>query len=285
MTTIPNAEMQEFWNGEGGRRWLNFEDRLTASLQPFGARALEVAGVAADEAVLDIGCGCGPNTLDLAVRVGPYGRVQGVDISDALVAKARANAEAAGAKNVAFDCLDAQTTDLGSDSYDLCFSRFGVMFFDQPVIAFNNMFNALKPGGRLVFACWAKAALNHWVARPLEVVARHVPLPPPPAPDAPGPFSLGDEQRTQDILAQAGFKDIVIEPYTASLVLGDDADEAVRFLMQLAPSGGAINAADPDAETRAAIARDLTGLVAEYQQGARVVSEGVALIVQAAKNG
>ena len=283
MSNEANADMGAYWNGEGGDKWLSFEARLEESLKPFGTRAIDALAPAGDDQVLEIGCGCGPNTIELARRLGADGRVKGLDISATILERAEKNAQQSGLGNLAFDCIDVQTGDLGRTHYDRAFSRFGVMFFDEPAIAFKNIANALKPGGHIAFACWAAPRENLWVAEPLQLVGKHVSLPPPPEPGTPGPFSLSKEERVREILSEAGFVKVAIELYRAPMVLGASIAEAVEFLMNMAPSGGAVSQADPDAATRAAIREDL-GKMLESQLGPDgVTMTAAALIVTAEK--
>lgn len=283
MSEKTNAPMAEFWNGEGGSKWLSFEDRLEASLKVFGDKALACADVQAGQRVLDIGCGCGPTTLELARLVGKSGRATGLDISTRLTTKAENNARAAGVSNVEFECADAQTKNFGDESFDLVFSRFGVMFFDDPVRAFANLRSALAPGGRLLFAAWASREQNSWVAEPLQRVMKHIELPDPPAADAPGPFSLGNPQRVKTILDEAGYRDITIDAFSPPLIVGADIPEAVHFLMNMSPSGGAISAANPDQETLERIAADLARMLEVHQARDSVAMGATALIVSAQK--
>lgn len=277
-----NAEMAAYWNGEGGDKWVSFGDRLEAGLKPFGARAIEAAAVQAEENILEIGCGCGPNTIELASRLSSGG-ITAVDISVKVLAAAEKGVAAKGLSNVEFSCADAQTCDFGLERYNLAFSRFGVMFFDDPVAAFKNISKTLIPGGRVAFACWAALNNNPWIAEPLQVVARHIALPPPPELGTPGPFSLSDESRIQNILTEAGLSNIAIETFRAPMVLGADVAEAVNFLLQMSPTGAAINRAEPDAETRAAIAADLGELLKSYTTQEGVLMGAEAFIVRADK--
>lgn len=281
MSDKANAAMAEFWNGEGGSKWLSFEDRLEASLQVFGDRALACADIKTGQRVLDIGCGCGPTTLELARRVGENGWVEGLDISTTLISRAENNARAAGLSNVKFERADAQTTDFGDARFDVVFSRFGVMFFDAPAQAFGNLRAALKSDGRLVFAAWATRGQNPWVNEPLHCVANHIDLPQPPPPNAPGPFSLGDPEHVKTILNTAGYMDITIEVYHAPLVLGVDIPDAVHFLMNMSPSGAAIAAANPDATTLKRIEKDLTALLEPHHGNGSVTMDASSLIVSA----
>lgn len=283
MTEARNAGMNEFWNGAGGQAWMSFEDRLEASLSPLGDRAIAAATIKASESVLDVGCGCGGTSIKIARKVGDRGRVQGVDISRSLLIRAEANAESAGVRNLGFADGDAQVYPFPDDHYDLAFSRFGVMFFDDPVAAFTNIYRALKPGGRLAFICWQTARQNAWVSRPLAVVARHIPLPPPPAPDEPGPFSLSDKDRVFHILSAAGFVGTAIEHLELPFILGSNPEQAVQFLMQLSPSGGAITRAGVDEVTRANIARDMLELCNTFATNQGVAMASASTIVTAQK--
>jgi len=283
MTDQPNAGMAEFWNGKGGESWVSREARLEASLRPFGQQAMAAGAITAGQRILDIGFGCGDSTIELAGKVGPEGQVHGVDISVAMVDAAEKKATQKGVTNVSFECADAQTKAFAVDNYDLVFSRFGVMFFDDPIGAFKNIYSALKPGGRLAFICWAPRAENAWVGLPLQVVAKHLSLPAPPGIDEPGPFSLSEEPRVSGILDAAGFANIAVESFQTPFVLGGDVDEALSFLMQLAPSGSAINNAEADDETRARIAVDMAELLKSYESDKGVSMNAAALLVTARK--
>lgn len=283
MTDQANAGMAEFWNGKGGENWLSREARLEASLRPFGQQAMAAGAITAGQRILDIGFGCGDSAIELAGKVGPEGQVHGVDISLAMVDAANKKAVKMDIANVSFECADAQTKAFQLASYDLVFSRFGVMFFDDPIGAFKNIYSALKPGGRLAFICWAPRNQNAWVGLPLQVVAKHLTLPAPPGLEEPGPFSLSEELRVNSILGAAGFANIAVEPYQIPFVLGGDVDEALSFLMQLAPSGGAINNAEADQETRARIALDMADLLKSHANNKGVSMGATALLVTANK--
>jgi len=283
MTDQPNAEMAEFWNGKGGKSWVTQEARLECSLRPFGQQAMAAGAIKAGQQILDIGFGCGDSTIELAGKVGSEGQVHGVDISVAMVDAAEKKTMQNDITNVSFECADAQTKAFPFDTYDLVFSRFGVMFFDDPIGAFKNIYSALKPGGRLAFICWAPRTENAWVGLPLQVVAKHLTLPTPPGLDEPGPFSLSEEPRVSGILGAAGFTNIAVESFQTPFVLGGDVDEALSFLMQLTPSGAAINNAEADDETRARIAVDMAELLKSHDSEKGVTMGAAALLVTATK--
>jgi SAM-dependent methyltransferase len=250
----PNAEQVQYWNEVAGPRWVVFQERLDAELGGLSQRALERAGPAAGEAVLDVGCGCGGTSLELARRVGPRGRVLGVDVARPMLARARERAAAAGALQLRFVEADAQTAALEPAAFDLVFSRFGVMFFADPAAAFANLRRALRPGGRVAFVCWQKLQDNPWVLVPLGAIAKHVPLPPPPAPGAPGPFAFADAERVRGFLEAAGFRDVAFDDLREPLRLGGGSIEgAVEFLLEVGPAATALREADAGPELRARV--------------------------------
>ena len=178
------------WNGQSGERWVAHQARLDAMLAAFGQAAIEAAAPVAGESVLDVGCGAGASSLALAARVGAGGQLLGVDISEPLIARARALASQD--TPALFRVIDASSAELPEGAFDILFSRFGVMFFDDPTVAFAHMRPALKPGGRVAFVCWRGAAKNDRMRLPMGAIKGIVPPTAPPDPEAPGPFSFGD---------------------------------------------------------------------------------------------
>jgi len=249
----PNAQQIEYWNEQAGPKWISENARLDAMLAPLGLAALERAQPRSGERVLDIGCGVGQTSLQLAARVGPTGSVLGVDISAPMLARARERAAAEKLPNLRFEIADAQTAALTPGSVDLVFSRFGVMFFADPEAAFTNIGRALRPGGRLTFVCWQALGLNPWMRDMVAAIAKHVQLPAPPAPDAPGPFAFADAARVRGILERAGFRNVKHEPVTGELSLGGTLDEALSFAIEIGPAGTALRDA-PESQRPPAIA-------------------------------
>lgn len=252
----PNAAQVEYWNATAGPRWVAARQALDAQIGPLGEAAMDAARVAPGERVLDVGCGCGATSLELARRVGPTGRVVGIDVSTPMLEVAGEAARRAGLDRLSFVNADAQVHPFAPGSFDLVFSRFGVMFFADPVAAFRNLAAALRPGGRLAFVCWQAALRNPWMTVPMAAALAHMPAPPAAAPDAPGPFAFADTGRVRDILAAAGFADIAIETAERELAVaaGADLDATVGFLMQLGPLGTALREADPALRDRVAAA-------------------------------
>ena len=203
--TAPNAAQIAEWNGEQGQRWVQLQQQMDRMIEPFGDAALQAAAPRPGERVLDIGCGCGSTTLALARAVGSSGQVLGVDVSQPMLAAAQRLAAAAPELSLRFVEADAATAAL-PHGQDLLFSRFGLMFFDQPAAALRHLRRALRPGGRCAFVCWRAPRDNPWAMAPLMAARKALGITPPPAdPHAPGPFALADEQRLHGLLSEAGF--------------------------------------------------------------------------------
>jgi SAM-dependent methyltransferase len=205
--------------------------------------------LAPGQSVLDVGCGCGQTLLQLADLVGPSGRVVGVDISPPMLARARERAAAR--PEISLVEADAQSYPLPPASFDAVYSRFGVMFFEDPRAAFANLSAALRPGGRLAFVCWQAIERNPWAAIPLAAVQRLQPTATPRAPPAgpPGPFSFADPDHVRAILSAAGFASIQLDRWEAPLHIGGAMTlaEAREYAARSGPAARAIAASPEDA--------------------------------------
>jgi SAM-dependent methyltransferase len=227
-----NTAMGEYWNQVAGPRWV-----ARAGLQE--ARNIEVAHLLQREAapqpgerVLDIGCGTGATAIPFAQAVAPGGQVTGVDISEPMLGQAKENIAKAGVSNISLVQADAQAHRFPADSFDLLISRFGVMFFADPVAAFTNLFAGLRKGGRLCMAVWASMAENaHWKI-PFDIAVKHLGAPAPADPRAPGPMAFRHPDYLRDILAKAGFAEIDIAPQgfrIIGLTAKGEAEHAAMF--------------------------------------------------------
>ncbi len=198
-----NEEQRERWSGADGEYWVSHQERLDRMLVPVMRPLLDFAAPVEGSTVIDVGCGCGATTIELARAVGPKGRVLGIDVSGPMLALARERLR--GFPNATCVLGDAADLKLDGIGAELMVSRFGVMFFGDPAKAFANLRRGLAPGGRLRFACWREAGENPWMQIPLHAVYEHVPRPPKPGPEEPGPFSFADPARVTRILTEAGF--------------------------------------------------------------------------------
>lgn len=278
-----NAYQVTDWNGKNGERWVANLVRLDAMLEVFGAAAIEEAAPAAGEQVLDIGCGAGTSSLALAARVGTRGHVLGVDISELLLARARERVPSDAP--VTFRLTDASRAELPEHAFDLLFSRFGVMFFDDPTAAFVHLRRALRPDGRLAFVCWRAAGENDWVRLPMGAIRDIVPSPPPLNPEAPGPFSFGDRNRIERILGEAGFAEIAIAPFDHAFPFGkgetreEAIDDALEMAFQVGPLSRLL--ADQPDEVRARAAAAVCAAFATRPGERSISMDGAAWIVTA----
>ena len=276
--SIVNVKQRDEWNDTEGRRWLERHERIDQQIAPLGRRAMDRASIRPGERILDVGCGCGETTVDLARRVGGTGFALGVDISALLIEAARKLAQESRVANVRFEAADAQTHSFPAGSFDLLFSRFGIMFFDDPEAAFRNLRSALRPGGRLAFVCWPAPQENLFVTIPRTAAARHITLPTPSEPDAPGPFALADADRIRRILTRSSFTAVDIERATEK-VGGGSLDETTEMLLQLGPLGDMLDSLD--AETRHAIRSDIRSGLRPFEIAGRVRFDATALLVTA----
>ena len=251
MTTAErNAGQIDYWNGDVGRRWARLQEQLDILFTDVTAVAIEAASPHEGEQVLDVGCGCGASVLALAQWVGSTGHVLGIDISEVMLDVARERIATGKVETVDLALADAAVEAFDPGSIDLVFSRFGVMFFDQPPAAFANIRRALKPEGRLAFVCWRPYTDNPffsvplWAAKPHLAVEDDVKA----DPDAPGPFAFADPDRVRSILMQAGYGEVSIEPADIMLPLAGagELDEATRFIVQIGPVARALSGVDAD---------------------------------------
>ena len=235
-----NADQIAYWNALAGETWAALQERVDRQIGALGQLAMDRLDIKPGERLIDVGCGCGGASLELAKRTGPSGAVLGVDISHPMLAVARRRAEAAGLANLRFIAGDAQIHDFEPGGANALFSRFGVMFFADPAAAFANLRAALMPGGRLAFVCWRALELNPFMTVPLAAAMPLLPEPPvSPAPGAPGPFALADRERLSDILVRAGFSRISLTPHDEAIG-GEDIDGAVDFALQVGPLGAIV---------------------------------------------
>jgi SAM-dependent methyltransferase len=204
------------------------QERLDTMLAVFLPPLLTAAAASPGDHVLDVGCGSGATTLELADAVGPAGRVMGLDVSRPLLDRLQERAAPRGLANVLVREADAQVAALPAGHFDVVASRFGVMFFDDPVAAFANLARAMKPGGRLAFVCWQPVDRNPWFAEPLAAAMAVVPDPKLPPPGSPGPFALSSPERVCDVLRRGGFDAVTVESLTVELDSGTP-DEAAAF--------------------------------------------------------
>ncbi|MFK7977334.1 MAG: class I SAM-dependent methyltransferase [Halioglobus sp.] len=236
---MSNKEQIDYWNGDAGKRWAQQDETMARLLEPVCAALLDHAAVERCERALDIGCGGGSQSLMLAQRMQGGSSVLGVDVSAPMLAVAQLKKAETDSESASLDFLhaDASTYTFEAGAFDLLFSRFGVMFFDDPSQAFQNLHSALSDTGRLAFCCWQSLADNAWTLLPIQAALQYVEKPEAADPNAPGPFSFADPARVRSILEGAGFSAIEIAPHIIDVRFGQDLNlaDSVRELAGIGP--------------------------------------------------
>jgi len=249
MPEIVNIEQAAAWDGPSGESWLAREELQNAALAAPTERLLAAADMHSADRVLDVGCGTGDTTRACARRA-VDGDVLGVDLSTAMLARARERAVAEGLDNVTFEQGDAQVFPFPAAAFDCVVSRFGVMFFADPEAAFANLARATAPGGRFVAVVWQPFERNEWVAVPRAALAIGRDLPPVPS-DVPGPFGLADPERTRALLEAAGFDAVTVADVAVPYWYGPDVETAVAFAREIGVLRGLLDDLDDRGTARA----------------------------------
>jgi len=233
-----NLEAIEAWNGPLFDIWQNFQAVVVSNAKAHGDAALVDHHPDRGDRVLDIGCGLGDSTVQVAELVGPEGHAHGVDVAERMIAAARKDTARAAVRNVSFEVADVQVARF-ADSYDYAFARFGTMFFASPVAALRNVRQSLRPGGRLNMVVWRRKLDNDWLHRAETIVEQFLERP-----DeydeptcGPGPFSMANADTVTDVLKYAGFESIQLQRQDLLIKTGDTLEHAVDLVMSIGPAG------------------------------------------------
>ena len=274
-----NVDQIAYWNGPDGQRWADRQVAQDIVLGPVADALIERASVKPGERIIDIGCGSGATTVSFAQRVGPTGHVLGIDISAPMLARARQTAPAQ--LPIDYVLADATVHPFDPASADLLASRFGVMFFADPALSFANMRKALKPSGRLAFACWRERREKPFFRAPPQAAHQHVPTLPPLGPRDPGSFALAREARVHRILGEAGFSAIAMEPCNLALdvAAGGGVEAATHGVLEIGPSSRALEG--HPADVRAAAVDSVREALQPYVRGESVLLPASIWIVTA----
>ena len=266
-TETGSDQFTAFWNDVLVQKFERFRNILLGGLSYHSAVPLRDLDLGQGAAALDVGCGWGDTAIELARMVGSRGSVLGLDCCETFLDKGRRDAAEAGLRNVRFVAADVQTYRFEPE-FDFCFSRFGMMFFSNPVAAMRNIRSALKPGGRLMFVTWRALEYNPWVAIPKNVVLKFLP---PPGDDAqtcgPGPFSMASTDLVTAQLKAAGFEDAAFRATDGPVMVGGSAEQAMQFQLALGPAGEIFReAGDEGLRRQAEIERALKAELVRFQQ-------------------
>ena len=277
-----NVKQKTFWSGKGGDVWVERQTELDITLEPLGNAALEKIDLTNSNQLLDIGCGTGRTCIDIAQKFSNC-HVSGIDISVPMIGRAKNLANDEKILNASFLVQDIQLEPLEADKYDAAFSRFGVMFFDEPKEAFINIHNSLKDNSPLSFVCWQSPKVNPWHGVASLVLKQHLDLPVPEK-RAPSPFAFQEQDYIDDILTTAGFKNIMIEPLALKILWFADQslDEAVFNFMSLNPVI-AESMKSVEAETKDKITNELSEAFKPFMTDKGLVFDSATWIVSANK--
>jgi len=277
----------QFWNEVLAPKFIRFRHVLVDGLSRHSEAVFPSLPVRDGDQVLDVGCGFGDTAIKLAERVGPEGSVFGVDCCDAFLDVARAEVRSLRLANVSFGRGDAEIA-LPANQYDFVFSRFGTMFFANPVAGLRNMRKALRPGGRMVHIVWRGRADNPWLSMAKDVVLRFVP---PPGADAqtcgPGPFSMSDETTVRQMMTAAGYDRVEFRRVDAPVIVGRDVEDAIDFQLAIGPAGEVFREAGAQAEQqRAKIEAALAEAIARQKIDAQgIVMDSSSWVISAINPG
>jgi ubiquinone/menaquinone biosynthesis C-methylase UbiE len=224
--SLANQAQHDAWNGDSGQRWVADADRRDEVLAPVAEALLAATSLQPGDRVLDVGCGCGVTSVAAADAVAP-GDVVGVDLSDPMLSVARSRK---GDRSIEFVQADAQTHAFDRARFSIAISRFGTMFFDDPVAAFANIATAVESGGRLCIATWQSLDKNDWLSVPGTALLRYGELPPTATGDGPGMFAQSEPTVIERVLTEAGWSGVHVEPITVTMRIGGDASDAIDYL-------------------------------------------------------
>jgi ubiquinone/menaquinone biosynthesis C-methylase UbiE len=273
-----NKEQIELWNGTAGQAWVDRQESLDRLFAPFERRLADVAAERNAQRVLDVGCGTGATTLAVARRLGAQAACTGVDISEPMIALARERAQREGL-NARFVVADAQAHAFPAASFDLIVSRFGVMFFEDPVAAFANLRRAGAADAELALIAWRSAADNPFMTTAERAAAPYLPAMPARKPGEPGQFGFADPDRVRSILEQAGWTGIRIEPLDVECTL--PASELDAYVTKLGPLGRVLG--DADERTRVQVLEKVRAAFAPYVHGEEVRFNAACWLISAEK--
>ena len=277
-----NAKQKDFWSGKGGDYWVEKQSEMDIMLNPLGEKALAKLDLKSNSEVLDIGCGCGATTLEIAKRVSE-GTVTGLDISVPMLDKAESEASIQDIVNVDFKVVDVQVDQLASEKYDYVYSRFGVMFFDDPYEAFKNIFSSIKEGGELSFVCWQDPSLNPWQSLSVQVIRGYLDMPSPP-PRSPGPFAFHEKDYVKEILEKSGFSNISFDDNQEDITMfsGKSLQEASEDYLAINPVVTEMLKDSTD-DLKSEIVESLKEAFSEFHKGDGLVFPSATWVVSASK--
>ena len=232
---IINNEQYDYWNSGIGQKWVKEDNSLNERFAILTEEFFSRASINKNDKVLDIGCGGGITSFEASKIVGKYGYVLGADISKVLLDLAKKNFSSI--KNLEFKYCDVQNYNFKKNIFSKVISRFGVMFFENPIVAFKNIYNSIQDGGSLHFVCWTNVMENEFFTAAANIIIKHLNKEFPKVTRSPGPFAFSEEKYIKQILDSSGFKNIKVDKVYTSLSTNDDAAKDGELLFKIGLAG------------------------------------------------
>ncbi len=276
-----NQDQGEYWNELGGPKWVEEDAAMNSRLSKITGHLFEKTPIEPKQKVLDIGCGGGMTSEIAGKKVGQKGEVHGLDISAPLLelAKKRCHNQ----EQISFFLGDAQSQKLSEDYYDHVISRFGVMFFEDPIRAFSNLHQSLKSNGRLTFVCWSTLDENEFFHIPLDTVLKHLGLPRPEETTQPGPLSLSNTSHTRGLLSKAGFSQVEIRTIKTKIASKDDILTHAKLYLKIGAGARVLGEQQVDKSTFEKILKQLVENLKNCVEGDEISLEATVHFVIAIK--
>ena len=232
---IINDEQYEYWNKGIGQKWVKEDKSLNERFAILTKEFFSRANINKNEKVLDIGCGGGITSFEASKLVGKDGYVLGADISEILLDLAKKNYS--NIENLEFKYCDVQNYKFKKNIFSKVISRFGVMFFENPIVAFRNIYNSIQDGGSLHFVCWTNVLENEFFTAAANIIIKHLNKEFPQVTRAPGPFAFSEKKYVKQILNASGFKNIKVDKIYTSISTYDDSKKDGELLFNIGLAG------------------------------------------------
>tara|TARA_E500000178_G_scaffold131379_1_gene131237 strand:- start:461 stop:1309 length:849 start_codon:yes stop_codon:yes gene_type:complete len=278
---IVNDEQFEFWNEGIGQWWVDEDESMNERLSILTEELFLKSNIKKDDKVLDIGCGGGQTTFEVSEMVGENGYVLGADISKILLDLAKS--KYASTKNLEFKYCDVQNYKFRENSFNKVISRFGVMFFENPIEAFKNIYNAIQEGGSLNFVCWTNVMENEFFTDPTNIIIRHLNKDFPEITRSPGPLAFSEEKYINEILSNSGFKNIKVEKVYSLITTNDSPEKNGELLLNIGSGGRLLADANLSKKELSVIRDEMVEISQKRQKNGKITYKACLNYVSATK--
>jgi ubiquinone/menaquinone biosynthesis C-methylase UbiE len=278
---IVNDEQFEFWNEGIGKKWVEEDDSMNERLSILTKELFLRSNINRNDKILDIGCGGGQTAFEASEMVGENGYVIGADISKILLDLAKS--KYANTKNLEFKYCDVQNYEFRENSFNKVISRFGVMFFENPIEAFKNIYNSIQEGGSLNFVCWTNVMENEFFTDPTNIIIKHINKEFPEITRAPGPLAFSEEDYVKEILMSSKFKNVKIEKVYSSISTNDSAEKDGALLLKLGLGGRLLADANLSKKELSIIRDEMVEISQKRQKNGKITYKACLNYVSATK--